>query len=134
MKKKLISYGVQVLIGVALSLAVGFGRLSQMPQNTAGKLMSFSDGFTVIGLVWICFGVIMLASNTGLFDALGYTFRRGFNAIFPNWNPYEGSYYDYILEKKEKRKKTVGKEIFLAGATILAIGVVLVLLWYRVAE
>ena len=42
------------------------------------------------------------------------------------------SYFEYKLEKSEKRKQNGGLELLVSGAIFFVVGVVLILVWYQV--
>ncbi len=124
-------YLVQLAIGFALSIGIYFLRLSQTVEGIVGTVMAISDAFTVVGLLYVGFGVLFYASGTGFFDFLGYSFQRGASLIFPRFEPGEENYYEYKIKKQEERKKVSHKSTLLIGLIFVLISGIFTVIWYQ---
>lgn len=129
--KKWVKYSVQLIVGVVISLLIAWLRLPQMPEGKAGTIMAFSDGFSVCGLLWLSMGILLTITSTGFLDPLAFAFRRGVNAFLPNFHPYEGGFYEYKMEKKEKRKEFKEYSVIVIGAVLLIVSAILTAVWYQ---
>ena len=93
--------------------------------------MAISDGFTVIGLLYVCIGGLLFASSTGFFDFFGYAFQRGASLFFPKFEQGIENYYEYKIKKQEERKQVSLKSTLWIGLGFSAIAVIFTLLWYQ---
>ena len=68
---------------------------------------------------------------TGLFDIFGFGFKSLKYLFTPmKKDPSEGGYYEYVMEKREKRKnKPVPYLFLLIGVAALALAFVFLALW-----
>ena len=124
-------YLIQIVIGLLLAIGVIFYRMPQMEEGTAGVIMAISDGFTVIGLLYVCIGGLLFASSTGFFDFFGYAFQRGASLFFPKFEQGIENYYEYKIKKQEERKQVSLKSTLWIGLGFSAIAVIFTLLWYQ---
>ncbi|MBO5353906.1 MAG: DUF3899 domain-containing protein [Lachnospiraceae bacterium] len=124
-------YIIQVGIGLLFAAAIIFYRMPQMEEGTAGVLMAVSDGFTVTGLLYICFGILLFASGTGFFDFLGYASHRVIEFFIPRLDKGTENYYEYKVKKQEERKKFSLKSTLLVGLGFVGIAVIFTMLWYQ---
>ena len=100
-------YLIQIVIGLLLAIGVIFYRMPQMEEGTAGVIMAISDGFTVIGLLYVCIGGLLFASSTGFFDFFGYAFQRGASLFFPKFEQGIENYYEYKVSCVDKNNKYI---------------------------
>ena len=141
--KKWIKYVIQVVIGLAIAaMVIGSGGNNfsdavgiMEAQEISVVLMILSDGFTVPGLLFFCFGALMAVSTTGMFDIFSYAFRKCAHALIPGMvHDTVGKYYDYKMGKAERRKEQKTEwSTLLVGCGFLAIAVILTFAWYAVA-
>ncbi len=123
-KKKLIK--VLVALGTALvaAIAVFVWRLNNPPSDLGSMpvMQALSDGFFVVGLLLLGFGILMWVSTTGVLDIITY----GFKSLIYLFTPFQkergtGGFYEYKLEKKEKRKAVPFEYLWIgAGMLILS--------------
>lgn len=124
-------YVIQIGVGLLLAAAIIFYRMPQMEEGTAGILMAVSDGFTVTGMLYICFGILLFASDTGFFDFLGYASHRIVELFIPKFDKNIENYYEYKVKKQEKRKEFSLKSTLFVGLGFIGIAVVVTVFWYQ---
>ena len=135
MKKKelLVSMIVTLIMCIAIML---IGNVLQA-ETVTDRLRAVCDGFSMGGLMMMCIGGLLWISGFGSFDILGYACKRAAHMFIPGKGLDKKkesmpSYFEYKLEKSEKRDKSIGTEIIISGGIFFIIGVVLILVWYQV--
>lgn len=128
-------FAVSLVIGLGLAFAVMWGR-GLFSADTADEIvMAVSDGFSVAGLIFLGIGSLIWVSTTGLFDIFAFALKKGAHALIPGMvsDPTE-DYYEYKMEKKEKRKGFTQLSSLIVGIVFVAIGLVLAAVWYQLVE
>lgn len=138
---KLKSYAIQIGAAALLSAAFVAYRIGELPATAEGRIRVFCDAFFIVGMLYFCIGALIWVSTTGFFDIFSYAFRKGAHALIPGRiTDTVGGFYEYKLEKQEKRKGK-GSEVFgrsgkastlLIGILLLAVSAVLTALWYGI--
>ena len=127
---RLLKYGIT---GIACALVVLFycwvRDFSQM--ESAEKYRTLCDAFTVPGLLCLCIGVLIWASNDGLFYGLSYCLNIAWRALIPGATHRQERYYDYVTRRNEKHFSGYGF-LFLCGGVCMVIALVFMLLFYRI--
>ena len=130
--KKWVPFVVALAIGFVLSLAFaamrGIGG-AQTPAESAHKL---SDGFFVVGVLMTGIGgLVAISTASDFFDLLAYGFRSALLFIAPIRREMEKkSFYDYKLERQEKRQGGSVWFLLAAGLVLLAFAGVCTALFY----
>jgi hypothetical protein len=101
-KYKLKKYLKATLIPLGINIILFFILFFIWP-NDATRL---ADSFQVSGLLIFLFLALIVVHNLGAFDMIVFGTTRLFARVFP-WSNVDMSktYYDYVTEKKEERKK-----------------------------
>ncbi len=124
------SFFIQLAIGfvcVGLVLLIG-----DMPAALADRVRTVDDAFTVVALLYVCFGALLWVSSTGFFDIFGFAVKRALHAFVPGFVGDEvADYYEYKEERRGKRKERSIKSTFFAGVFLLVISIVLTAVWYQ---
>ncbi|MDE7298061.1 MAG: DUF3899 domain-containing protein [Lachnospiraceae bacterium] len=132
MKKYLIQGG----IGIGLSVLLAFWRFSGWEPCSANFLRAASDGFVVVGFLYLAVAALRKVSSTGFFDIFSYGLREGVEFLIPGMRKEASSFYDYKEEKAEKRsqkEERAGKRaILFTGISLFALGVIFTGLYYAV--
>lgn len=105
--KKLISWGIAIAISAITVVLVYFLRINNPPygMDYVPTIQAVSDGFCVAGMMFTGFGALMWISTTGVLDIIGYGFKSLLYLFTPMQKDRdEGGFYEYKLQKKEKRK------------------------------
>lgn len=127
--KKLITWGIAVVISLITITVISILRINNPPHGMdyMPTLQAVSDGFFVTGMLFTGFGALMWISTTGVLDIITY----GFKSLLYLFTPYqkskdEGGFYEYKLEKREKRK-AVPFEYLWIGIGLLVVSFILAL-------
>lgn len=129
---KNLKYYVQTGCGLLLAFAVMVYRGLFSVSQVADKVMFVGDGFTVAAVLYLGFGAIMWVSSTGFFDIFAYALKRAAHAIVPGMvDDDTGRYYEYKVEKEEKRKGFLENFTLVLGAIFLLISIVLLIVWHQ---
>lgn len=130
-KSLIIWSAVAVAMMVMLLSARGFFTA----DNSADRLLAVCDSVSSTGLLYLCFGLLLWISTTGVFDMLGYAIKKGAHYIVPGLVKMEcDTFYDYKLDKQDKPSSKVYLIPVLEGVALLAISAVLIICWYRIAN
>jgi hypothetical protein len=128
-KKKLLQYGISMVIGALISLWVmhmeGLFDVVGMSANLI--FMILCDAFFVAGILLALFGALVWISTTGFFDTFGYAIRSAAHLLLPFINHDTKTFYDYKTEKAEKRGESKGFLVIVGGFYLLLSAVFLVL-------
>ena len=129
MKKRILQYGISFLIGALLAcwvMNIEGLFLIDVPSEIAAILC---DAFFVPGILLTMVGCLIWIATTGFFDSIGYAVKVGMHIILPFINKGERkSYYDYKMEKDEKRGKTP-IFVFIVGAFYLILSGIALIIW-----
>lgn len=133
-QKKYKSYVIQTVAGLTLSVLVMFWQDVFARENTADVIRGVCDGFTVTALLYVAMGMLLWVSTTGFFDIFGFAFRKGVHHILPIFIREDpGGFYEYKLDREEKRQVKPQRSTLLVGLFFLAVSIVLTFVWYGVA-
>ena len=94
------------------------------------RMQQWSDSFSIVGILGICFGLLVMVSNGGAFDMLAYGMRRFF-ALFRK-DPLDrkyGGYYEYTQAKRAKKRSFW--YLVIVGGGYLLVGVIFLILYYK---
>ena len=92
-----------------------------------------SDSFSLGGLLPILFWLLVWVSEKGAFDLIVYSVRKLFSFTFrihPEKSNLPPTYADYVAIKKAKRKP-FHYELLIVGGTFLLLGLIFILVWYK---
>lgn len=116
----LITAGVLAVFTVLVAWARGvFGEKDQMEL-----LRLVSDAFAVPGILAVCFGLIIVASNGGTFDMLAYGVLSLFRLL--KKDPIDrkyGGFYEYRKAKQQNKRSFW--YLVLVGGVYLLVGIAL---------
>ncbi len=124
MNKGYTKYLIAIISGLAVAYAVAQSRglfTAEEPQLIAQYV---SDAFFVPSVFLIGFGAITWVSTTGFFDIFGYAAKSVFNRFFhPGKSDPNGTYYDYVVAREEKRGEAQPFLLFVGLGFLLAAGI-----------
>lgn len=133
MKKKLLQYGICVVLGGLMAVWVmdleGFFIVW---KDRAAAASILCNAFFVPGILLSAFGALFWVSNTGFFDSVSYAVHVMGHMFWPFAKSKRKSYYDYKMEKAEKRA-AVPAFIFIVGVFYLALSLICLGIWYGVS-
>lgn len=119
LKKFLIDTGSGLII--AFGLCCGMGLFDA--EAAADILRILSDGFFLVGAMFLAIGGLTFTSNGGVFDGLFYTVKVQIDRMRRDYEQRRQSFAEY-REQREKKNKSP-KESLLAGLVLAVIGLVL---------
>lgn len=126
---------VVIKYAIASIIAIGFVFLNLSlrdffnEQDLKEKYRILADSFTIPGLIYILLGLLILLTNKGSLDALGYMAKRAIKMLIPMSKKDNMTYAEY----KENRKGIHGYGfLFYIGSIVTALGVVFTILFYQV--
>ena len=128
-KSILIRYGIAAGIGglmTYLTLVLhGYGEL----ETAVDRYRLLCDAFTIPGVILFMVGILVWIAGKGMFDSLAYL-GRSFFWLFNGAKPVR--YYDFVQEKRAKRKKGGYGFLLLTGGVFLLVALVFLFLFYRI--
>lgn len=126
---------IQVVAGLLIAFFIMWYQGAFVATKTSDIVMAVGDGFTVAAVLYLGMGALMWISTTGFFDIFGYAFKRAARVFIPNFFvDAEGNFYEYKMEKVEKRKGFSQYSSLIIGAVFLVISIILTMVWYMIAE
>lgn len=114
---------------ITILLAWWFGGFDA--GETQDLLHYWCDAFCVPGILGVCFGLLVVASNGGMFDMLVYGVRKLF--LLMKRDPVDrkyGTYYEYRESRKEKKRHF--EFLLIVGGAYLLVGIALLVAYYLV--
>lgn len=131
MKKKILQYsitfGVCTLLTFAYIAIGGIFSLNEIKET----LKLLVDGFFSIGIISLCFGLLVICSNNGAYDLIVYGFVR-FASLFrkdSNAIKYH-TYFDYHTAKQEEEDRSFDYFLIVGGFFIL-VSLIILIFWYK---
>ena len=123
--KKII---ISAIILIACSFGVLFLKNTWALTNAKDVIGDISDCFMAPGIIYVCFGIIVICSNKGAFDMLSYGIQTAFS-VFKK-DPTERKYQnfgDYRLAKQDKKSPVA--HFMLCGGIYMALGLVFYIIY-----
>ena len=129
MEKKTRDFLIALAVGAGLTLAavlVGF-----LDQNRT-VLQVLCDGFTVSGVLLLCFSGLVWSRNQGTFDMISFGVSRITKFRYGKLDDEERkeSFYDYRQRKSATRQNATAS--LKAGAVYMALALVFLLLFFLI--
>lgn len=132
MKKNIVQSLIAAGVGLAIGLIVSFTRKLYWLDDAVSVLEALSDCFVAPGLLLILFGLLVICTNGGTFDMLGFGIRKAFSVFkrSPSERDRE-TFYEYRARKQEN-KRSFGY-LFVVGGIFTAVGFLFYLLSVAIA-
>lgn len=129
--KTVYRYLITAGVGLLIALLVVLMKNGFEEQDVEIAMQIWCDAFFVSGVFLTCGGLIVVASNGGVFDMLGY-------AVSLLWYTFKSSkverkyktFYDY-REARKDRKRSVSY-VLIVGLAFIAVSVVFLILYETV--
>ena len=129
--KTVYRYLITAGVGLLIVLLVVLMKNGFEEQDVEIAMQIWCDAFFVSGVFLTCGGLIVVASNGGVFDMLGY-------AVSLLWYTFKSSkverkyktFYDY-REARKARKRSVSF-VLIVGLALIAVSVVFLILYETV--
>ena len=131
MKRTLIKYAIASATGLLLAFAIMYWQGIFLAETAQQAMQAVSDGFFVVGFLYVGFGLLFVAAHAGTLDIITYGFRSVIWLFTPfAKNRDEGGFYEYKMKKKEKRK-AVPYFLIWIGLAFLAVSIIFLILYYN---
>ena len=128
-KSLLIKYGV--CFGVAsLITFIVFWIRGFFTDSVAVNIQILSDGFSISGILFLCFAGMMYVSSEGALIGISYVLRNVVLAFTPGGRKKHELYADYRERKMEKLKKASDSCVLVTGLIFFLVGIILTVIWY----
>ena len=122
--KAFLKYAITVGIDLLLAAAYFFGKIPFSQISLTGKAdlsMVLCDAFFVPGMLTLLVGLLMWVSSEGGLDAMGYLGSCLVKILLPGRHGTLEPYGDYVMRKRESRKKGGMGFLCLIGLAFLVI-------------
>ena len=129
MKTKLLQYGITTFVVAACSLLIMItqGLFTETNQQTIMKILT--DAFFAPGIIAVCFGLLIVASNGGTFYIFSYGISSFMNLFKKDRSKMRyKTYYDY-KEAMKDQKKPYGF-ILIVGLVFVAISMIFMIIYF----
>lgn len=128
--KKIIKYLIVIGVGLIIAFLIA---LSKDVFNITDKKTLYhvlSDSFMVPGVITTGMGLLVYASDEGVFDGIVY----GVMAFLNMFTPKQARKYNSLYEYKQKKHATRTKVgfILISGLFILGLAVIMLVLYEQV--
>lgn len=125
--KYLITFGIGAVMSFLSAWALGL-----FSAESATEVMkALSDGCAISGVLLIGVGLLVFASNAGMFSIVSYGAIMFVNAFRRDVSKRKyKTYYDYTEAKKDKKKKF--SHLLLTGLAFVVLAVFFLILFYKV--
>ena len=127
LKANLIKCGIATVIGGLLSYFYvsvrEFGAQLLMEQYRI-----LCDAFTIPGMLYILFALLMTISNEGALDGVGFCVKQALRMLTPKG--LGGEKYDEYVERRRKNRVKGYGFLYIVGAIFMAVSGVFMALFY----
>lgn len=129
--KRVLPYLVTTLVGAAIVVTIILAQRIWSAETSADTMRILCDAFFVAGVVIGGVGLLIFASNGGVFYMLAYGFIRFFDLFRRNIN--DRKYKDFYEYKESKKDKKRGFGFMLVvGLAFIAIAGAFLAAYYNV--
>lgn len=127
--KRYLNYIITLLIGLIFAFLICVFK-NIFTQTSVNEVMHILvDAFFVPGVVLMCFGLLIVSTNGGTFDMLGYGVIMFISLFNKGTERKYKTFYDYRESKKEK-KRTFGY-LLVVGVFLTIISLIFLIFWYK---
>lgn len=128
MKTKLLQYGITTFVVALCSLLIMIvqGLFNTTDYQTIMKILT--DAFFAPGIIAVCFGLLIVASNGGTFYIFSYGMASFANLFRKDRSKMRyKTYYDYKEAMKDQQKPY--GFILIVGLAFVAISMIFMIIW-----
>lgn len=128
-KEYAITTAVALIVGVLIALGRGIFQEDEIDMI----ITIISDAFFIPGVLLVCVGLIVYASNEGLFLTISYGFKTIGRTITAKKDEQlmEEKYHEYYARQMEKKSKC--KHFLIVGLVFVVISLLFVVVYFAVA-
>ena len=130
-KSRLIKYGGSAAASLVMSFLTFsiYGKEKFLSSPLVDQYRILCDTFSVPGVMLIMAGLLVLVSNQGAFEGIGYALRHAVKMLVPGPKKME-TYYDYLKRKRGKKITGYGF-LFVTGLVNLFLAGIFMALFYN---
>ena len=92
------------------------------------KYRILCDAFSVPGMMLIMTGFLVMVSNQGAFEGIGYAVKYAAKMLIPGPKKME-KYYDYLQRRRGKKIQGYGFLFIVGGCNLLIAGIFMALFY-----
>ena len=133
-KKRWMIWGALAAVEAAIAVMIARYQGLDGAQTLSMNARFLSDGCFVVGLVMTGVGLLTWVATTGFFDMLSYGVQYGVRAFVGlfggNRKPNDKSFYDYKMERDEKRS-AAQYSVLISGIGFIALSVLFLVMYYK---
>ena len=128
-KEYAITTAIALAVGVLIALSRGIFQEDELDMI----ITIVSDAFFIPGVLLICVGLIVYASNEGLFLSISYGFKAIGRTITAKKDEklMEEKYHEYYARQMEKKTKC--KHFIIVGLAFVVVSLMFVGVYFAVA-
>ena len=96
-KKNIIRLIIQIVIGLIIAVGVmtSQGAFAE-GVSAADRILAIGNGFSVIALLYISFGLLVWISTTGVLDIFSFALQKGAHFLIPfSTREANGKFYEF---------------------------------------
>ena len=128
--KKAAPYLISAAVGLIIFIIIICTKKIWDAEGTAEVMRILSDASFVPGVLLAGFGLILVASNGGLFDMLAYSIIRIFDLL--KRDPRNTKYKDfYEYREARKGKKRSNAYLLLVGITFIFVAAIFLIVYMQ---
>lgn len=135
MKKNVLKYTICAAVGIAFVCLISFMRNIFEMTEKKDIFRTLCDAFTVPGVMFMLFGLLLIIAREGAFDGIAFGLRRAVEMIIPAYRGKYEKYADYKAKKEEKHKLEKQSGVgfmFVVGGVFFIVALVFLALYYNV--
>lgn len=128
MKTRLIKIGVLTAVGAVMFFCAALIRGLFGLTDYREIMRGLCDGFSAAGLILMLVGLIIVCSNGGAYDIMGFAARKFFSVFKKAENRSRETYAEYRERKSANKRSFV--EFFIVGGVYFAVGMAFLIAYY----
>ena len=127
LKANLIKYGIATTLGGLLAyFYVSVRDFGAQPLMEQYRILC--DAFTIPGMLFVLFALLLTVSNEGALDGVGYCVKQALRMLAPKG--LGGEKYDEYLERRRKNRVKGYGFLYVVGGAFMAVAGVFMALFY----
>lgn len=127
--RRVLKYLIPILVCVCVVFLILVVRDSFV-KSGQDLIKDLCDAFSVPGLIMICFGLLVFATNGGTFDMLAFGVIKLFDLFKRDLTKVKyRTFYDYRHAQQEKKRSFW--YLIIIGAAFLLVGIVFLIIYYQ---
>ena len=128
--KKILSYLIPTLICLGFSLLIVISKNIFRVSSIKQIMQIVCDGCFAPGVIILCIGLLIWASNEGTFDMLAYGITKIFDVFRKDMSKVKyKTFYDYRVAKQDEKKSF--SHLVLVGIIFCGISFVFLMIYYN---